>query len=104
VLFRWAPRRRQPGWAWLAFGAGVSVAGWTLCTIALALAFGLSTTFGRTYGPLAGIVSLQLWTFFSALAILYGVAVAAELEAVRAGVLAQDPAKDKSPEMAPSPA
>ena len=104
VLFRWAPRRRQPGWAWLAFGAGVSVAAWTLCTIALALAFGLSTTFGRTYGPLAGIVALQLWTFFSALAILYGVAVAAQLEAVRSGVPAQDPAKDKSPEMAPSPA
>jgi len=75
-----------------------------LCTIALALAFELSTTFGRTYGPLAGIVALQLWTFFSALAILYGVAVAAQLEAVRAGVPAQDPAKDKSPEMAPSPA
>lgn len=104
VLFRWAPRRRQPGWAWLAFGAGVSVAGWTLCTIALALAFGLSTTFGRTYGPLAGIVALQLWTFFSALAILYGVAVAAQLEAVRTGVPAQDPANDKRPEIAPSPA
>ena len=104
TLFRWAPRRRQPGWTWLAFGAGVSVAGWTLCTVALALAFGLSSTFGRTYGPLAGIVALQLWTFFSALAILYGVAVAAQLEAVRAGVPAQDPAKDKSPEVAPSPA
>lgn len=104
VLFRWTPRRRQPGWAWLAFGAGVSVTAWTLCTVALALAFGLSSTFGRTYGPLAGIVALQLWTFFSALAILYGVAVAAQLEAVRAGVPAQDPAKDKSPEVAPSPA
>lgn len=30
--------------------------------------------------------------------------VAAQLEAVRAGVPAQDPAKDASPEMAPSPA
>ncbi|MGH3135593.1 MAG: YihY/virulence factor BrkB family protein [Gaiellaceae bacterium] len=96
ALFRWAPRRRQPGWTWLAFGAGVAVAMWTLCTVVLAFAFGLSTTFGRTYGPLAGIVALQLWTFFSALAILYGVAVAAQLEAVRAGVpAAQDLAKDK---------
>ena len=76
---------------------------WTLCTVALALAFGLSTTFGRTYGPLAGIVALQLWTFLSALAILYGVAVAAQLEAVRAGVPeAQDPAKDESPEVVSS--
>jgi YihY family inner membrane protein len=96
VLFRWAPRRRQPGWPWLAFGAGVSVVGWTTVTGALALVFNVSTTFGETYGSLAGLVALQLWTFFSALAILYGVAVAAQLEAVRAGVPeAQDLSKDE---------
>jgi YihY family inner membrane protein len=94
VLFQWAPRRRQPGWAWLAFGAWVSVAGWTLVTAALAIVFNISKTFGQTYGSLAGLVALQLWTFFSALAILYGVAVAAQLEAVRAGVSQpQDPSK-----------
>lgn len=96
VLFRWSPRRRQPGWAWLAFGAGVSVVGWTLVTAALALVFNVSKTFGQTYGSLAGLVALQLWTFFSALAILYGVAVAAQLEAVRSGVpAAQDLSKDE---------
>ena len=96
VLFNWAPRRRQPGWPWLAFGAWVSVAGWTLVTAALALVFNVSKTFGQTYGSLAGLVALQLWTFFSALAILYGVAVAAQLEAVRAGVPeAQDLSKDE---------
>lgn len=96
VLFRWAPRRRQPGWAWLAFGGGVSVVGWTLVTAALALVFNVSKTFGQTYGSLAGLVALQLWTFFSALAILYGVAVAAQLEAVRSGVPeAQDLSKDE---------
>jgi YihY family inner membrane protein len=87
ALFRWSPRRRQPGWAWLAMGAGVAMAGWTLATAGLALIFGQSSTFGDVYGPLAGLVGLQLWSFFSALGILYGVAVAAQLEAVRAGVL-----------------
>ena len=58
--------------------------------------FNVSKTFGQTYGSLAGLVALQLWTFFSALAILYGVAVAAQLEAVRAGVPeAQDLSKDE---------
>jgi len=96
VLFRWAPKRRQPAWTWLAFGAGVSVVGWTLVTGALALFFNFSKTFGQTYGSLAGLVALQLWTFFSALAILYGVAVAAQLEAVRAGVPEpQDHSKDE---------
>ena len=54
-------------------------------TGALGLVFAYAKTFGETYGSLAGLVALQLWTFFSALAILFGVAVAAQLEAVRAG-------------------
>ena len=77
--------RRQPGRAWLAFGAGVAVALWALSTIGLALAFRLSSSFGQTYGPLAGLVALQIWTFLSSFSIFYGVSVAAELEAVRAG-------------------
>ena len=56
VLFRWSPARRQPGWAWLAFGATVSVVAWTLTTAALALVFGYAETFGETYGSLAGLV------------------------------------------------
>ena len=86
VLFRWSPHRRQPGRAWLAFGAAVAVILWSVATLALALFFRLSTSFGDTYGPLAGIVALQIWTFLSALSIFYGAAVAAQLEAVRAGL------------------
>ena len=103
MLFRWAPKRRQPGWPWLAFGAGVGVGAWTLTTIVLAVVFNFSKTFGQTYGSLAGLVALQLWTVFSALAMLFGVAVAAQLEAVRAGVPeAQDHSKDPSSAAQPS--
>jgi YihY family inner membrane protein len=85
ALLRWSPRRRQPAWSWLMFGALVCVGGWVLVTVALSLALNASSNFGTTYGPLAGIVALQLWTFFSAIAIFFGAAVAAQLEAVRAG-------------------
>jgi YihY family inner membrane protein len=86
VLFGYAPHRRQPAWSWLAFGAGVAVLLWTLVTVLLALSFRISSNFGDTYGPLAGLVALQLWTLLSACAVLYGGAVMAQLEAVRAGV------------------
>ena len=55
-------------------------------TLIFGVVFNASSSFGDTYGPLAGIVALQLWSFFSAVAILFGVAVAAQLEAVRAGL------------------
>jgi YihY family inner membrane protein len=96
VLFSYAPNRRQPQWPWLAFGAGIAVLLWTLATLLLALSFRVSSNFGDTYGPLAGLVALQLWTFVSACAILYGGAVMAQLEAVRAGVT--EPRKERREE------
>jgi YihY family inner membrane protein len=85
VLFRWSPRRRQPALSWLAYGATISVALSVVVTLGLGLFFGLSSSFGDTYGPLAGMVALLLWSLLSAIAILFGAAVAAQLEAVRAG-------------------
>jgi YihY family inner membrane protein len=85
AMFRLCPRRRQPGWTWLAFGATISVGLWVIVTVLLALFFSASSAFGQTYGPLAGIVALILWGLASSIAVLFGGAVAAQLEAVRAG-------------------
>lgn len=100
ALLRFSPNRRQPGRAWLALGSITAVVLWSLSTVALALAFRLASTFPETYGPLAGVVALLLWAYLSALAIFYGVAVAAQLEAVRSGL--REPAA--SPEAQPTSA
>ncbi|MBB2914623.1 YihY family inner membrane protein [Streptosporangium becharense] len=85
VLFRAAPRRRQPGHTWLAFGALVSLGLWTFFTLLLALYTESSGTFGATYGPLTAVMALLLWSFLSSMALFLGLAFAAQLEAVRAG-------------------
>ena len=85
LLFRWSPRRRQPRLSWLAFGAGVSVLLWAAVTVGLGVFYRFSSSFGQTYGPLAGLIALLLWCLFSAMALLFGAAVAAQLESVRAG-------------------
>ena len=85
LLFNWSPRRHQPGWSWLAFGAIVSVILLAIVTIALDGMFRLSSTFGTTYGPLAGIVALLLWAVLASVALLFGAAIGAQLEAVRGG-------------------
>jgi YihY family inner membrane protein len=86
LLFRWSPRRRQPHFSWLAFGAAVAVALWTLSTVVLGFFFARSSSFGDTYGPLAGVLALLLWSLLSAVSVLMGGAVCAQLEAVREGV------------------
>ena len=85
VLLRWSPRRRQPGFSWLAFGAGVAVILWGLATAALEFFYTTSSSFGTTYGPLAGVVALLFWCLLSSIAVYFGAALAAQLEAVRAG-------------------
>jgi YihY family inner membrane protein len=99
LLFRAAPRRHQPSWSWLAVGSGVSVLLWFVFTGALAFYLDVSSgTFGRTYGPLTGIIAILIWTFLTSLAIYLGLAFAAQLEAVRAGVPAPTTGERENPE------
>jgi YihY family inner membrane protein len=85
VLLNHAPRRRQPGLSWLAVGAAVAVILTLASTGLLAAYVALSPSFGDVYGPLAGVVALLLWTLLSAVALFYGAALCAQLEACRAG-------------------
>jgi YihY family inner membrane protein len=94
LLFKRSPRRNQPGASWLVLGAGVAMSLWVLFTVLLTLYLTASKSFGQTYGPLAGVIGILLWAFLTSLAIFLGLAFAAQLEAVRAGVL--EPQRDPS--------
>jgi len=85
LLFEKSPNRSQPEPTWLAFGSGLSVLLWFAFTGVLAAYLEISKDFGDTYGPLAGFIGLMLWALLTALALFAGLAVAAQLEAIRAG-------------------
>ena len=85
LLFRHAPRRRQPGPSWLAVGAGVTVFVWLAGSGLLALYVAAAANFGDTYGPLTAVMALLLWANITGIALLAGLALAAQLEAVRGG-------------------
>ena len=86
LLFEYAPRRRQPEASWLAFGAGVSALLFLLFMAVLAAYMDATDSFGATYGPIAGTIGVLLWAFLTSIALFLGLAFAAQLEAVRAGV------------------
>ncbi|MFF6906883.1 YihY/virulence factor BrkB family protein [Streptomyces sp. NPDC012389] len=85
AIFRRSPRRRQPGYTWLAFGAAVYLVLWTLLTWLLGLYLELSGSFDTVYGPLSLFMALLLWSYLTSLSLFLGLSFAAQLEAVRAG-------------------
>ena len=85
VLFDHAPRRRQPALTWLALGSAVTVLLSMAAAAGLAAYVNVSGSFGSTYGPLAGVFALLLWSLLSAISLFYGIAVCAQMEALRAG-------------------
>ena len=86
VVFKVAPNRHQPPFEWLAVGGAVAAIGWLAVSIATAHYLNASSLFGETYGPLAGFMGLILWAQLSSIAILFGLSVAAQIEAIASGV------------------
>ncbi|MEV4947093.1 YihY/virulence factor BrkB family protein [Streptomyces sp. NPDC053755] len=86
AIFRLSPRRDQPGYTWLAFGAVLYLVLWNGATWGLSLYVGVSGSFTSVYGPLSAVMALLLWSYLTSLALFLGLAFAAQLEAVRAGV------------------
>ncbi|MBU2666287.1 YihY/virulence factor BrkB family protein [Actinoplanes bogorensis] len=86
VLFKYSPRRHQPGLSWLLFGAVISTVLWWVASLLLAGYVRFGSNFGATYGPLTAIMALLLWANLTGIALFLGIAFAAQLEAARVGV------------------
>jgi YihY family inner membrane protein len=85
VLFSYSPRRRQPGLSWLSVGAAVTLLAWLAGSALLAFYVAAAGNFGDTYGPLTAVMALLLWANVTGIALLAGLALAAQLVAVRGG-------------------
>ncbi|MEV0714239.1 YihY/virulence factor BrkB family protein [Asanoa sp. NPDC050611] len=86
ALFRYAPRRRQPGLSWLLFGAGIATVLWVGTSLTLALYVSLAESFNQTYGALTGVMALLIWANLTGVAFFFGLAFTAQLEGLRVGV------------------
>jgi YihY family inner membrane protein len=85
IIFRVVPNRHQPQFSWLLSGTTVSVTAWVAATILLGLVYEHTSLLGDAFGPLIGVVALLVWADATGLAVLFGLAFAAQLEAERAG-------------------
>jgi YihY family inner membrane protein len=104
VLLSRAPRRRQPSYPWLAAGGAIAIVLWLAATALLAVYVAKTDAFRSTYGPLTSVLALLIWANLTALALLFGVAFCAQIEAVRAGAPAPTSRDDQVRALRESPA
>ena len=80
IVYYLAPNREPRNWTWVTPGSLLGAALWLAVSGLFALYTSFSSSYDRTYGSLAGAIILLLWLNYSALALLFGAELNAELE------------------------
>ncbi|MDQ3036525.1 MAG: YihY/virulence factor BrkB family protein [Myxococcota bacterium] len=80
AIYRYAPCRTKAKWRWVTWGGAIATALWLAMTGLFSIYVSNFGSYNETYGALGGVVVLMLWLYLTALAILLGAEVDAEME------------------------
>ncbi len=80
VVYRVAPDRRDPKWRWASWGAIAAMLAWIVGSAIFAFYTSNLGHYDQTYGSLGGVVVVMLWLYLTALVVIVGAELNAELE------------------------
>src|SRR5206468_1123325 len=80
VLYRFGPCRRAARWHWITPGSGIATLLWLLASAGFSFYVGNVASYDATYGPLGAVAGVMMWFWVSALVVLLGAELNAELE------------------------
>lgn len=80
LLYRYGPSRRSAGWHWITPGSAVATLLWLAASALFSYYVGHLASYDSTYGPLGAVVGVMMWFYVSALVVLVGAELNAELE------------------------
>ncbi|MEO1362324.1 MAG: YihY/virulence factor BrkB family protein [Pseudomonadota bacterium] len=81
ALYRYGPDRRAARWRWVTPGATLACVLWVAGTIGFSRYVQSFGSYNETFGTLAGVIILMTWLWLSALVVLLGALLDAEMEA-----------------------
>jgi membrane protein len=80
VLYRFAPSRNEPRWRWVSWGAVVATVLWLIGSALFSWYVSNFGSYNETYGSIGAVAVLMMWFWLSALIVLLGAELNAEME------------------------
>ncbi len=80
VVYRFGPSRTEPHWHWVTWGSACSVVGWVAASLAFSYYVANFGSYNKTYGSLGAVIGFITWIWISAMIVLLGAELDAELE------------------------
>ena len=80
VLYRYGPARDEPKWSWASPGAIFATVAWIIVSLLFSLYTANFGKYNETYGTLGAIIVVMLWLYLTAVVIILGAELNAELE------------------------
>ena len=79
-IYRFGPSREAPRWRWITWGSAAATIMWILTSALFSFYAANFGTFNETYGSLGAAIGFMTWLWISAIAILLGAELNAEME------------------------
>ncbi|MCC5878592.1 MAG: YihY/virulence factor BrkB family protein [Idiomarina sp.] len=79
-VYRFAPNRKNAKWRWVSVGAIVATFVWIAASIGFTVYVQNFSNYNETYGAIGSVIILILWFYISALVVLLGAEINAEME------------------------
>ena len=80
LIYRYGPSRREARWQWLSVGSAAAAIGWLISSVLFSWYIANFGAYNATYGSLGAAVGMMMWMWISAIVILLGGELNAEIE------------------------
>src|SRR5689334_1914594 len=79
-IYRYGPSRDEPKWRWISWGSALAALAWLGFSALFSFYAGNFGTFNKTYGSLGAVIGFMMWMWISAIVVLLGAELDAEME------------------------
>lgn len=79
-IYRYGPSRNKPRWRWITWGSAFAALAWLAASILFSWYAQNFGSYNKTYGSLGAVIGFMTWIWLSAIVILIGAELDAEME------------------------